>query len=77
VAAAHAEPLCHESNDRLVGLSLLGRRRNLDLLGHRQASLGRDDDDLLDLRETADYGGVAEAPRATTAKAIEKESAIL
>jgi len=39
--------------------------------------LGRDYDYLLDLRETADYGGVAEASRASAAKAIAKASALL
>lgn len=39
--------------------------------------LGRDYDFLLDLRETADYGGVAEATRASAVRAIEKTKAIL
>ena len=39
--------------------------------------LGRDYDFLLDLRETADYGGVAEATRASAIRAIEKTKAIL
>jgi len=39
--------------------------------------LGRDYDFLLDLRETADYGGVAEATRASAVRAIEKASGIL
>lgn len=37
----------------------------------------RDHDFLLDLRETADYGGVAEASLASATKAIEKARAIL
>jgi len=41
------------------------------------AELGRDYDFLLDLRETADYGGVAEASLASATKAIEKARAIL
>ncbi|MEI7861143.1 MAG: HEPN domain-containing protein [Planctomycetota bacterium] len=41
------------------------------------ADLGRDYDYLLDLRETADYGGIAEASRASAEKAIAKASAIL
>lgn len=39
--------------------------------------LGRDYDFLLDLRETADYGGVAEASRTSATKAIEKARTIL
>ena len=39
--------------------------------------LGRDYDFLLDLRETADYGGVAEATRASAVLAIEKTKVIL
>ena len=39
--------------------------------------LGRDYDFLLDLRETADYGGVAETTRASAVRAIQKTKAIL
>jgi len=39
--------------------------------------LGRDYDFLLDLRETADYGGVAEASLGSATKAIEKARAIM
>lgn len=39
--------------------------------------LGRDYDFLLDLRETADYGGVAKASRTSATKAIEKARTIL
>jgi uncharacterized protein (UPF0332 family) len=41
------------------------------------SELGKDYDFLLDLRETADYGGVAEATRASAVKAIEKAASIL
>jgi uncharacterized protein (UPF0332 family) len=41
------------------------------------ADLGRDYDFLLDLRETADYGGVAEASLAAATMAIEKARTIL
>lgn len=41
------------------------------------ADLGKDYDFLLDLRETADYGGVAEATQASAVKAIEKAANIL
>ena len=51
--------------------------RDLIQVGLLPADLGRDYDYLLDLRETADYGGVAEASRASAAKAIEKAAAIL
>ena len=51
--------------------------RDLIQAGLLSAELGRDYDYLLDLRETADYGGVAEASRASAAKAIAKASAIL
>jgi len=39
--------------------------------------LGQDYDFLLDLCETADYGGVAEASLTSASKAIEKARAIL
>ena len=51
--------------------------RDLIQAGLLAVDLGRDYDYLLDLRETADYGGVAEASRASGAKAIAKASAIL
>jgi len=51
--------------------------RDLIQVGLLPAELGRDYDYLLDLRETADYGGVAEASRASAAKAINKATAIL
>jgi uncharacterized protein (UPF0332 family) len=51
--------------------------RDLIQLGLLPAELGRDYDYLLDLRETADYGGVAEASRASAAKAINKATTIL
>ena len=41
------------------------------------ADVGKDYDFLLDLRETADDGGVAEATRASAVKAIEKAANIL
>jgi len=41
------------------------------------SELGKDYDFLLDLRETADYGGVAEATRASAATAIAKAASIL
>ena len=51
--------------------------RDLIQAGLLATDLGRDYDYLLDLRETADYGGIAEASRASAAKAIAKASAIL
>ena len=51
--------------------------RDLIQSGAISADLGRDYDFLLDLRETADYGGVAEASLASAKKAIEKARAIL
>jgi uncharacterized protein (UPF0332 family) len=51
--------------------------RDLIQAGLIPQELGRDYDFLLELRETADYGGVAEASRASAAKAIEKSRAIL
>ena len=51
--------------------------RDLIQAGLIPQELGRDYDFLLELRETADYGGVAEASRASAAKAIEKARAIL
>jgi uncharacterized protein (UPF0332 family) len=51
--------------------------RDLIQPGSLSADLGRDYDFLLDLRETADYGGVAEASLASAKKAIEKARAIL
>ena len=51
--------------------------RDLIQSGALSADLGRDYDFLLDLRETADYGGVAEASLASATKAIEKARAIL
>jgi len=51
--------------------------RDLIQSGALSADLGRDYDFLLDLRETADYGGVAEASPASATKAIEKARAIL
>ena len=51
--------------------------RDLIQSGVLSADLGRDYDFLLDLRETADYGGVAEASSASAKKAIEKARAIL
>lgn len=51
--------------------------RDLIQCGALSADLGRDYDFLLDLRETADYGGVAEASVASATKAIEKARAIL
>jgi len=51
--------------------------RDLIQSGALSANLGRDYDFLLDLRETADYGGVAEASLASATKAIEKARAIL
>ena len=51
--------------------------RDLIQSGTIPADLGRNYDFLLDLRETADYGGVAEASLASAKKAIEKARAIL
>lgn len=51
--------------------------RDLIQSGAMSADLGRDYDFLLDLRETADYGGVAEASLASATKAIEKARTIL
>ena len=51
--------------------------RDLIQAGLLPADLGRDYDFLLDLRETADYGGVAEASLKSATKAIEKARAIL
>ena len=51
--------------------------RDLIQPGALPANLGRDYDFLLDLRETADYGGVAEASLASAKKAIEKARTIL
>lgn len=51
--------------------------RDLIKCGAISAELGRDYDFLLDIRETADYGGVAEASLASATKAIEKARAIL
>ena len=51
--------------------------RDLMQSGALSADLGRDYDFLLDLRETADYGGVAEASLASATKAIEKARTIL
>lgn len=51
--------------------------RDLIQSGAISADLGRDYDFLLDLRETADYGGVAQASLASATKAIEKARTIL
>jgi uncharacterized protein (UPF0332 family) len=51
--------------------------RDLIQSGSLSVNLGRDYDFLLDLRETADYGGVAEASLASATKAIEKARTIL
>ena len=51
--------------------------RDLIQSGALSADLGRNYDFLLDLRETADYGGVAEASLASATKAIEKARTIL
>ena len=51
--------------------------RDLIQSGDLSVDLGRDYDFLLDLRETADYGGVAEASLASAKKAIEKARVIL
>jgi uncharacterized protein (UPF0332 family) len=51
--------------------------RDLVQSGGLSADLGREYDFLLDLRETADYGGVAEASLATAKKAIEKARVLL
>jgi uncharacterized protein (UPF0332 family) len=51
--------------------------RDLIQAGVLPIESGRDYDFLLDLRETADYGGIAEASVASAARAIEKASAIL
>ena len=51
--------------------------RDLIQSGALSVELGRDYDFLLDLRETVDYGGVAEASLASATKAIEKARMIL
>ena len=51
--------------------------RDLIQSGALSADLGRDYDFPLDLRETADDGGVAEASFASATKAIEKARTIL
>jgi uncharacterized protein (UPF0332 family) len=51
--------------------------RDLIQAGLLPADLGQDYDFLIDLRETADYGGVAEASLTSASKAIEKARAIL
>ena len=51
--------------------------RDLIQSGVLSADLGRDYDFLLDLRETADYGGVAEASLASATNAIKKARAML
>lgn len=51
--------------------------RDLIQSGALSSDLGRDYDFLLDLRETADYGGVAEASLASAKKAIDKARKIL
>jgi len=51
--------------------------RDLIQSGALPADLGRDYDFLLDLRETADYGGVTETSLASATKAIKKANAIL
>ena len=51
--------------------------RDLIQQGLLSPELGKDYDFLLDLRETADYGGVAEATPAGASKAIAKAAAIL
>lgn len=51
--------------------------RDLIQAGDLRVDLGRDYDFLLDLRETADYGGVAEASLASATKAIGKARTIL
>ena len=51
--------------------------RDLIQSGALSVDLGRDYDFLLDLRETADYGCVAEASLTSARKAIEKARAIL
>jgi uncharacterized protein (UPF0332 family) len=51
--------------------------RDLIQSGALPVELGRDYDFLLDLRETADYGGVAEASLASAKKVIGKARAIL
>ena len=51
--------------------------RDLIQSGAISTNLGRDYDFLLDLRETADYGGVAEASLTSATKAIEKARTIL
>jgi len=51
--------------------------RDLIQSGALSVDLGRDYDFLLDLRETADYGGVAEASLVSATKAIKKARAIL
>jgi uncharacterized protein (UPF0332 family) len=51
--------------------------RDLIQSGALSVDLGRDYDFVLDLRETADYGGVAEASLTSATKAIEKARTIL
>jgi uncharacterized protein (UPF0332 family) len=51
--------------------------RDLIQSGALSVELGRDYDFWLDLRETADSGGIAEASLASAKKAIEKARAIL
>lgn len=51
--------------------------RDLIQTGDLSVDLSQDYDSLLDLRETADYGGVAEAALARAFKAIEKARMIL
>ncbi|MFM8703509.1 MAG: HEPN domain-containing protein [Planctomycetia bacterium] len=51
--------------------------RDLIQSGALSADLGLDYDFLLDLRETADYGGVAETSLASATTALKKAKAIL
>jgi uncharacterized protein (UPF0332 family) len=51
--------------------------RDLIQSGARPPDLGRDYDSLLDLRETADHGGAAEASLASAKQAIDRASKIL
>lgn len=51
--------------------------RDLIQSGALSVDLGREYEFLLDLRETADHGGVAEASLASAKKAIEKARVIL
>lgn len=51
--------------------------RDLIQSGDLSDALGRDYDFLLEVHETADYGGVAEASLASVKKAIDKARAIL